>query len=112
MGQYKRANIAALRQAKFYPPQQAAAAADRALRLPQCTRWNDLLPQCTSRNARDGMFISFIGAHALRRQNLKVALTQCMRWNAVHPVYCGSCITAVPQLALKCRNISPFMRSL
>ena len=32
MGRDKRAYIAALRQAKFYPPWQAAAAADRALR--------------------------------------------------------------------------------
>ena len=39
-GRDKRAYIAAQRQAKFYPPQQAAAAADRALQLPQCTSRN------------------------------------------------------------------------
>ena len=44
-GRDKRAYIAALRLAKFYPPRQAAAASDRALRL----------LQCMSRNARDGM---------------------------------------------------------
>ena len=45
MGRDKRAYIAALRQAKFYPPRRAAAAADNALRL----------LQCMSRNARDEM---------------------------------------------------------
>ena len=37
-GRDKRAYIAALRQAKFYPPRGVAAAADRALRQPQCMR--------------------------------------------------------------------------
>ena len=37
-GRDKGAYIAALRQAKIYPPWQAAAAADRGLRLLQCMR--------------------------------------------------------------------------
>ena len=57
-GRDKRAYIAAQRQAKFYPPRVAAAAADRALRL----------PQCTSRNARDELHsILCIVARALRQ---------------------------------------------
>ena len=37
-GRDKKAYIAALWQAKIYPPQQAAAAADRGLRPPQSMR--------------------------------------------------------------------------
>ena len=45
-GRDKRANVAALRQAKIYPPQQAAAAGDHGLRQPG---WVDFsLPQSTS----------------------------------------------------------------
>ena len=59
-GRYKRAYIAALQQAKIYPPRQAAAAVDRALRLLQC------MSRC---NAGDGMwFILCIAvARALRQ---------------------------------------------
>ena len=39
-GRDKRVYTAALRHAKFYPPRQAAAVADHALRLPQCMSRN------------------------------------------------------------------------
>ena len=65
----------ALRQAKFYPTRQAAAATDRALRLPQCTsRRNSREGMFCCRNVQDGMFILCIVARALRQQNLKVVL--------------------------------------
>ena len=46
MGRNKRANIAALRQAKIYPPQQASAAADR----PQIVDCGELKCSCSCRN--------------------------------------------------------------
>ena len=55
MGRYKRAYIAALLQAKFYPPRRAAAATDFALRLPQCTRWNVVKSKICCRNAQAAM---------------------------------------------------------
>ena len=51
-GRDKKAYIAALRQAKFYPTRQAAAAADRALQQLPSNLW---LPQSTSRNPRGRM---------------------------------------------------------
>ena len=60
------AYIAAQRQAKFYPPWQAAAAADRALRLPQCT---------SRSNARDEAFLVHCGGSCIAAvTNLKVAV--------------------------------------
>ena len=62
-GRDKRAYIAALRQAKICPPQQAAAAADRGLRLVHCGSYvNVALPQCTSRNAE----MNYIPSRTLR----------------------------------------------
>ena len=71
--------IAALRQAKIYPPRQAAAAADSALWLPQSTR-ND--PHC--RNLRAAI------------HKIPNVLMDCGLWIAaavihdIHLVDCGS----------------------
>ena len=91
MGRDKRAYIAARRQAEFYPPQQAAAAADRALPLPQCTsrKYVVQLVDCSSCIAA--------------ATNLKVAAIhepQSMRWNLVQLIDCGGTAKGIdaPQL--------------
>ena len=62
-GRDKRAYIAALRQAKIYPPRQAAAAADHGLWKPQCTRRN---PQDGSLHVMDcGLCIAAAAMHDL-----------------------------------------------
>ena len=82
MGWYKRAYIAALRQAKFYLLRQAAAAAEdstaRALRL----------SQYTSRSTGDTFFHSCTAARVL-------PLVYCSSHKFVlWLVHCGSCIAA------------------
>ena len=96
MGRDKSADIAALRQAKICTPRQAAAAADRALRLPQSTR-NDpshglwqLVDYGKQKSA----------AHGLRQPQSMIYTS----WSAARGL-------RQPQKALKCRNISPFIRS-
>ena len=95
-GNDKRAYIAALRQAKFYPQRQAAAAADGAL-------W---LLQCTSCNARDELhsILCIAAAHALQHLQIWRERTAAMhemnytRWTAFLLVHWGgSCIVAAPQ---------------